>query len=227
MPPGPPVLQTLVAEIYGPNDETRRQIARDMTEVFRQANNVVDVDNYMQAPHDLVRFEVDIDKAARHGISAEAINRNLAMAMGGYKLGDVKQGRALEPVHIVLQAPHSLRAIPGRLSNLPITSPQGKTIPLSELGRFYQVRDDPVIYHKDLKSVEYVVGDMIGRLGAPIYGMFTIEDLLQEYRTPAGNELVSHWISAPEDTSRGSFKWDGEWRRQRLCRRVGREATQL
>jgi len=212
MPPGPPVLQTLVAEIYGPNDETRRQIASDMTEIFRQSENIVDVDNYMQAPHDIVRFEVDVNKAARHGISAEAINRNLAMAMGGYKLGDVKQGRALEPVHIVLQAPHSLRAIPGRLDNLPITSPDGKSIPLSELGRFYQMRDDPIIYHKDLKSVEYVVGDMTGRLGAPIYGMLAIEDILQEYRTPAGNKLVSHWISAPEDTSRGSFKWDGEWR---------------
>ncbi|MBF0563185.1 MAG: efflux RND transporter permease subunit, partial [Alphaproteobacteria bacterium] len=110
MPPGPPVLQTLVAEIYGPGPEIRRQAASDITEIFRHTSGVVDVDNLMQAPYEVWRFEVDREKAIRHGVSVEVINRQLDMAMGGQKLGDIKVGRVLEPRYIVLQVPMSLRS---------------------------------------------------------------------------------------------------------------------
>ena len=154
MPPGPPVLQAMVAEIYGPDAATRREVAAKMTEIFEQADGVADVDNYMVEPYNTWRFTVDTEKAVRRGISVDTINRNLSMAMGGYKLGDVKQGTVLDPTYIVMQVPFEIRAQTTRLGDLPIPAADGSTVPLAELGRFSEVLQDPVIYHKDLRPVE-------------------------------------------------------------------------
>lgn len=214
MPPGPPVLQTVVTEIYGPDSETRRQVARDMTEIFTQVENIVDVDNYMSDPHTYWRFEVDTEKAQRRGISVDTINRNLSMAMGGYKLGDVKRAAPLEPTYIVLQAPLSVRSQIARLSNIPILNQTGQSVPLSELGKFVAVQEDPYIYHIDLRPVEYVTGEMEGRLGAPIYGMFGVEDMLENYTTPDGvtiSGMPMGLIGPPANDLQSGFEWTGEW----------------
>lgn len=145
MPPGPPVLQTVVAEVYGPDDNTRRQVATELMEMFEEVPNLVDVDSYMTAPHQRWHFSVDIEKATRQGISVESINRNLDMAMGGYQLGDIKRGRKLEPTYLVLQLPLQRRSDISRLSNLPITTSAGTTLSLSELGKFELVAEDRVI----------------------------------------------------------------------------------
>jgi multidrug efflux pump subunit AcrB len=214
MPPGPPVLQTVVAEIYGPTAEVRRQVAADMTKMFEQVESIVDVDNYMAEPYDYWRFEVDTEKAVRRGISVDAINQTLAMAMGGFKVGDVKRGTVQEPTYIVLQVPLANRAQLSTLASLPIATPSGETVPLAELGRFVQRAEDPVIYHKDLRPMEYVVGEMQGRLGAPIYGMLEVEELLQDYTTPDGVELTGMprgLIGPPAADSVSGFEWSGEW----------------
>ena len=211
MPPGPPVLQAMVAEIYGPDAQTRRAVAQKMTEIFEQANGVADVNNYMQSPHNVLRFEVDTEKAVRRGISVDAINRNLSMAMGGYVLGDVKRGTVPEPTFIVLQAPLDVRSSSARLLNLPIPTGDGSSIPLVELGRFVEAQQDPVIYHKDLRPVEYVVGEAVGDFAAPIYGMFEVEDLLQDYVTPDGVSLSGNYLGPPADSTVSSFEWTGEW----------------
>ncbi|MFV1973347.1 MAG: efflux RND transporter permease subunit, partial [Thiohalobacterales bacterium] len=214
MPPGPPVLQTVVAEIYGPDAETRRQVAQDMTGMFEEVENVVDVDNYMADPYEYWRFNVDTEKAVRRGISVDTINGSLAMAMGGYKLGDIKRGTVLEPTYIVMQIPLAVRSQVTRLGDLPIPTADGKTIPLSELGEFRKGQEDPVIYTKDLRGVEYVVGEMEGRLGAPIYGMFGVEDLIKEYTTPDGVTMETMpWtlLGAPNDDTQSAFEWTGEW----------------
>ena len=214
MPPGPPVLQTVVAEIYGPDANTRRQVARDMTKIFEEAEGVVDVDNYMTKPYEFWRFEVDTEKAVRRGISVDTINRTLAMVMGGYQLGDVKKGRELEPTYIVIQAPLGSRSQINRLGNLPVFSVNGDSVPLTELGRFVKSMEDPIVYHKDLRDVEYVVGEMEGRLGAPIYGMFAIEDLLKNYTTPDGVKMTGmpmNLLGPPKDSFTSGFEWGGEW----------------
>jgi multidrug efflux pump subunit AcrB len=105
MPPGPPVLQTMVAEIYGPDAESRREFARDMEKMFQKAKNITDVDTLMPDEYDMWRFEIDREKAIRRGVSVKDINRNLDMTMGGYKLGDIKVEHILEPRFIVLQTP--------------------------------------------------------------------------------------------------------------------------
>jgi len=211
MPPGPPVLQTLVAEVYGPDAQTRRQVAHDLTGVFAKAGNVVDEDNFIQAPYEAWHFVVDREKAVRRGVSVEDINTQLEMVMGNFKLGDVKIGNILEPRYIVMQIPIALRDQFSRLGQLPIPSSAGKMIPLSELGRFERVAQDQLIFHKDLRPVEFVTGEVAGRLAAPIYGMFAVEDLLEDYVSPDGVKLEFHYISPPADSFKSAFEWTGEW----------------
>ena len=215
MPPGPPVLQTVVAEVYGPSDEVRRQAAADLTVMFKQAEGIVDVDNYMVEPYAFWRFEVDTEKAVRQGISVDEINRNVAMAMGGQKIGDVKRGNVQEPTYIVIEVPLSYRSEITTLGSLPLQSPSGQMVPLAELGRFVRQAEDQLIYHKDLRPMEYVVGEMEGRLGAPIYGMFAVEDLLADYDPPGPGDAMTGMphglIGPPSSDTVADFEWTGEW----------------
>ncbi len=212
MPPGPPVLQTMVAEVYGPTAEIRRQVARDITLKFEEAQYVGDVDNYIESPHFITEFQVDIDKAMQKGITVETINQSIALAMGGFIVGDIKERHSTEPIKIVLQAPHSQRALIGNITNMPIPSADGTMVPLFELGEFKQIQNDPIVYHKDLRPIEYVVGESVGKLAAPIYGMFEVDGLLEDYVSPDGQKLSGRMISPPESDNVSGFKWDGEWR---------------
>ncbi len=219
MPPGPPVLQSVVAEVHGPDADTRRQVARDLTNIFKKAPNLVDVDNYMMSPHKYWRFMVDRDRADMRGISVETINKNLGMALGGMVLGDVKQRAGHEPVNIVIQVPLAERSQISRLGDLLIQSKDGVGVPLRELGQFKRVSVEPLVYHKDLRAVEYVVAEVGGKLAAPVYGMLQVQDLLKDwddgkpYTTPDGVILVdeAYWTGPPPSDIKSGFEWAGEW----------------
>ncbi|EIJ35688.1 efflux RND transporter permease subunit [Thiothrix nivea] len=220
MPPGPPVLQSVVAEIYGPDANTRRQVAADMTKFFGQAANLDDVDSMMEDDHDILRFIVDSDKAQRNGITAEDVNRTLEMAMGGFILGDIKKNALIDPTRIVMQVPLSARSQIYRLSQLPVTNHTGQFVPLHELGTFVFDKQDKPIYRKDLRPVEFVTAETVGRLAAPVYGQGQVETLLAEanngegYVTPDGTRLVEQafWLRSPEGVeSKSAFEWGGEW----------------
>ncbi len=213
MPPGPPVLQSVVAEVHGPSAQVRRQVARDLTEIFEQAESTRDVDNYLRDPYEYWRFDVDTEKAVRRGISVDTINRNISMALGGISVGDVKQRAGHEPINIVIQVPLAQRAEIVRLGDLPIMSKGGGTLPLRELGNFSKVPVEDIIYHKDLRPVEYVVADVGGSLAAPVYAMLQVEELLKEqnYLAPDGVPLESFWIGPPGDDQNSAFEWAGEW----------------
>lgn len=211
MPPGPPVLQTVVAEIYGPDAKTRRQVATDMTRIFEETPNLVDADNYMIMPYERWHFDINTEKALRQGVSIDAINRNIQMAMGGFKLGDIKGHSSLEPKYIVLQLPLEKRGEIERLANLPIQSSTGQMVPLTELGQFVRKEEQNIIYRKDLRPMEYVVGEMEGRLGAPIYGILSVEETLKNYTTPDGVQITGTMTGPPEDDLHSGFEWSGEW----------------
>jgi len=211
MPPGPPVVQAVVAEIYGPDAATRRQVATEMTAMFEATDGLADVDNYMSQPYEAWRFVIDTQKASTKGVSPSTVIETLSTAMGDYKITDVREGSALEPMWIVIEAPLALRANPLALSDLPIPAPGGTTLPLAELGRFVRIQEDPIIYHKDLRPLEYVVGDAVGRLGAPIYPMAKIDDKLADYVTPDGQTISGTMMGKPEDNGLSSFEWAGEW----------------
>ena len=211
MPPGPPVLQSVVAEIHGPTPEIRREVARDVTEMFAQSESLTDVDNYLRDRYDYWRFHVDTEKAVRRGVSVDTINRNLAMALGGQVLGDVKQRAVLEPTNIVIQVPLSSRSEVTTLGDLPIPSSEGQVVPLGELGRFEKVVEEDIIYHKDLRPVEYVVADVHGKLAAPVYGMMQVQDMLKDYTAPDGVQVATEWIGPPKSDAKSALEWTGEW----------------
>jgi multidrug efflux pump subunit AcrB len=205
------VLQSVVAEIYGPDPQTQRRVAADLKGFFEQTEGLADVDSYVVEPYTVKRFEIDSEKASLRGISVDSVIRNVEMAMGGYVLGDIKRRGFLEPTHIVLQVPLGARAQPSRLADLPIGTPAGTTVPLGELGRFESSEQDPIIYHKDLRPVEYVVGDAVGRLGAPIYPMLKLQEKLTDYKTPDGVVMSGSFVGAPPDDGNSAFEWGGEW----------------
>ncbi len=215
MPPGPPVLQSVVAEVYGPDAETRRAFAMDLTTLFEQAEHLDDVDNYIQADHDIWQFHINRKKSQRFGVSSESINRTLEMAMGGFVLGDIKHESLLEPTLLVLQAPYVVRADYRRLSQLPIPSQfngiPNSGIPLAELGYFSREKQQPIIYHKDLRDVEYVTAETVGRLAAPIYGMAEVEAQLKDYIAPDGVTVSGEYLGPPKNSAQSSFEWAGEW----------------
>jgi len=210
MPPGPPVLQSVVAEVYGPDAKTRRQFATDLTAMFENAEHLDDVDNYIQADHDVWQFNINQAKAQGFGVNSDSINRTLEMTMGGFVLGDVKNGSLLDPTLLILQAPYALRSDYRNLSQLPVPS-RNSNIALAELGYFSQTQQQPVIFHKDLREVEYVTAETVGRLAAPIYGMAEVEAQLKNYITPDGGSVSGNYLAAPENSSISSFKWAGEW----------------
>lgn len=211
MPPGPPVVQSVTAELYGPDAETRREVAREMTRIFESIDGLADVDNYMSEPYEAWRFEINTQKASVQGISSRTVIQTLDAAMGDYKITDVREGSALESTWITMQAPLGLRANPQALADLPVPGPQNSTVPLAELGTFRKIQEDPVIYHKDLRPLEYVVGDAVGRLGAPIYPMLRVDEALQDYRTPDGVTMSGTMTGPPAADGRSGFEWAGEW----------------
>ncbi|CAK0780498.1 Acriflavin resistance protein [Gammaproteobacteria bacterium] len=212
MPPGPPVLQSVVAEVHGP-EASRRQVAKDLTRIFEEAENTRDTDNYLREPYDYWRFSVDTEKAVRRGVSVDAVNRNLVMALGGTTLGDIKQRAGREPINIVIQVPLAERSEVTRLGDLPIPAGMSGTLPLREVGRFEKVHEEDLIFHKDLRSVEYVVADVGGRLAAPVYAMLQVQDLLKQknYKTPEGVALEASWIGPPKGDRVSAYEWSGEW----------------
>jgi multidrug efflux pump subunit AcrB len=211
MPPGPPVLQSVVAEIYGPDAEVRRRVALDMEQMFRNAPHLDDVDSFLQAPHDVWHFNVERDKALRRGVTVDAVNRTLEAAVGGQLLGDVKARSLVEPHMIRLRLPMEVRSDIERLLLLPVPTLAGGSVPLSELGEFVRMPQDEPVFHKNLRPVEYVTAETVGRLAAPIYGMLEVEQQLADYRLPGGGMLESFWVGPPPNDGSVAFEWTGEW----------------
>ncbi|WP_019625446.1 efflux RND transporter permease subunit [Thioalkalivibrio sp. ALJT] len=211
MPPGPPVLQSIVAEVYGPDAATRRAVARDLEGMFAQAEHVDDVDSFLQAPHRVWHFEVDRDKALRRGVTVAAVNQTLEAAIGGQILGDIKAQSLVEPHLIEMRLPKEIRNDIRQLEMIPVATAQGGSIPLGELGEFVQRPQDEPIYHKNLRPVEYVTGEVVGRLAAPVYGMLEVQEQLEDYRLPDGSKVQPHWLGPPPNDGATAFEWAGEW----------------
>jgi multidrug efflux pump subunit AcrB len=184
VPPGPPVLQTLVAEIYGPNEESRHALARKVIEIFQSTPGVVDTDWYIEADQPKTRFVIDKEKAALHGISAETISQTLAIAVGGQSVDLLHVPREKEDVNIVLELPRSSRTTPEELLALRVRSgdanalpepglaPGGPPlIPMRELVTIERTITDKSIYHKNLMPVTYVIGDVAGVIESPVYAI--------------------------------------------------------
>ena len=211
LPPGPPVLSTLVAEIYGPQTSRQIEIAKKVRDIFEKTPGVVDVDWMVEDNQRKVTFDVDQEKAAASGISTDAVAQSLRIALAGAAAGVVHMDREKEPVEIFLRLPLEQRSDLATLQSLNLPSPSGKLIPLAELVKTREGIEENTIYHKNLKKVTYVTGDVAGTEESPIYAILKMKSEIEKLKLSEGYELKQFYTKQPWLEGRYSMKWDGEW----------------
>jgi len=211
IPPGPPVYQTLVAEVYGPDYGQQIEVARQVRDQFKKTPGVVDVDWTVEDPQPQYRFVVDKEKAALHGVSAEQIAQTLRLALSGAEVGLAHQPREKEDVNIVLELPRAERSSLNDLGEIRVASTTGALVPLSELTRVDPDTIEKSIYHKNLKRVVYVTGDVAGKEESPVYAILSLSKSLDKIRGPGGYTIERYSTQIPFLTDQVKMKWDGEW----------------
>ncbi|MCP4899040.1 MAG: efflux RND transporter permease subunit [bacterium] len=211
IPPGPPVMSTLVAEIYGPQLDGRLTVAEQVKDVFATTDGVVDVDWEVEEQGPRVEILVDREKAIRSGISSEQIVRTLRVALNGAEAGSIHEPTSREIVPIVLRLDRAQRAHIDDLLRLHVHGNHGAMVPLAELVTVVDTERERNRYHKNLQPVTYVYGEVAGRFEAPVYAILEMQKRLENLTTPDGEPLEIVSTALPEDTSRYIMKWDGEW----------------
>jgi len=211
VPPGPPVLQTLVAEVYGPDHDRQIAVARDIKALFAKTPGVVDVDWYVEDPQPRVRLVVDREKAALNGVTVEQVVQTLRMAVGGMEMGLAHMEREKEDVPLLLRLPRDERSGVMSLTELRVAGAGGRLVPLREIVRPEESPEGYSIYRKNMKRVVYVTGDMAGAEESPVYAIFQMNRGLDAMRLPEGYTLARYAAQQPFRTDTLSMKWDGEW----------------
>ncbi|MFC7301782.1 efflux RND transporter permease subunit [Cognatiluteimonas weifangensis] len=210
VPPGPPVLAPLVAELYGPDYASSRRLGKALEQRFLATEGIVDVDTSVEsdAPREVV--VVDRVRAARLGVPQAAVADALAAAVSGLDATYLHDGTSKYPRPVRLRLPAGDQATMQRLLALKVRGGQGQLVPLSELVDVRKAPWDGAIHHKDLLPVVYVTGDEAGRLDSPLYGMFDLVGQVADHAI-GGQKLGQSFIAQPQDTSGFAVKWDGEW----------------
>jgi multidrug efflux pump subunit AcrB len=211
VPPGPPVLQTLVAEVYGPDDAGRREVARRVRDVFLSTEGVVDVDWYVESPREKAVFRLDREKAGLSGIREADVAATLRLALSSDAAGEIHLPGIRERIPLVVTLPEEKRNDLAALSALQVAGGGGRLVPLSEIGSFVREPAETSVYHKNLKPVVYVTADVAGRREAPVYAIAALERGLAKIDLPGGYRIETRTATAPFDTARYGLKWDGEW----------------
>jgi multidrug efflux pump subunit AcrB len=209
VPPGPPVLQTLVAEIYGPDGDRRLDLATAVRAAFERTGGVVDVDWYVESSQPKLRLEVDDDKAAAAGLTAAQIAAAVRMAGAGLSAGLLHDSQAREDVPIMLRLPRHLRGSLDAVQGLRLGGQQ--TVAVGELTRAETTTEERSIYHKNLLPVTYVTGDVAGAIESPVYAILQMNRALASVRAPDGYAIDVFNTHQPFDSSTYAMKWDGEW----------------
>ena len=211
VPPGPPVLQTLVAEIYGPDYRRQVSIARQVRDLMEHTPGVVDVDWYVEDDQPKARFVVDEEKAAVSGITEADIGRALSLASAGESVGLVHDDREREDVPVVLRLDRATRSDLERLLALKIAGRDGTLVSVNELVHIEHTLEDKAIYHKNLMPVVYVMADLAGEAESPVYAILALRPKIQALPLPEGYSLDQRTASQPFSTDKFAMKWDGEW----------------
>jgi multidrug efflux pump subunit AcrB len=206
VPPGPPVLQTLVAEVYGPDADRRIDIARQVRDAMATTLGVVDLDWYVEDPQPRVDLVVDVEKAAAAGVSPDRVAQIVRMAVEGEPAGLIDDPQAREPVPVVVRLPRSGLSDLSRLGDLRLGG-----VALRELTRVESSTADRSLYHKNLQPVTYVTADIAGAAESPVYAILAINESLANLTLPEGYGLQILNAVQPDDPTRYAMKWDGEW----------------
>jgi multidrug efflux pump subunit AcrB len=210
VPPGPPVLQTLVAEVYGPDYEGQIQVARQIRDIFQKTEGVVDVDWSVEADQPRYRFVPDKEKAALNGISADQVADTLRVALAGMDAGLLHQPLEREDVFIQLRLPRDQRSSIESLQAVKLMGARGNLVPLGELVQVERGIADKSIYRKNLMPVVYVTGDVAGRDESPVYALLKMENALDRLQLPGGYRMERYITRQPFTNARYAMKWNGE-----------------
>ncbi|MBP2638519.1 MAG: acriflavin resistance protein [Firmicutes bacterium] len=211
IPPGPPVLSTLVAEVYGPDPKRQIQIAKEIKNIFQNTDGVVDVDWYVEDDQPKITFGVDKNKAALSGVSTEAIAKTEQIALNGLSAGLVHFDKENEPVEIFLRMPMANRAYDASLQQIGVPSADNRLLSLGEFVKPEYGVEEKTIYHKNLKRVTYVVGDVAGVLESPVYAILNMRNKINGVKLPEGYDLKQYSTTQPWLENKYAMKWDGEW----------------
>ena len=211
VPPGPPVLQTLVAEIYGPTEEGRLRVAAQVKGLMEGMDGVVDVDWYVEGQQPRHRIVADREKAALHGITPAEIARTLRIASSGESAGLLHDESAKEDVPLEVRLARDVRSDLERIQGLKLRGSTGTSVALHELVRVETGVADRNIYHKNLMPVVYVTADVAGAMESPVYAILALGPKIDALRIPEGYRVEQFTAVQPDTESRYALKWDGEW----------------
>ncbi len=211
VPPGPPVLSTLVLEVYGPDPEARDQLAREIERRLRAASGITDVATYVTRPEPRRRLAVDQARASLNGIPAAEIGRTLATSLAGESVGLARLPDADEPVEIILRLPREMRRDDRALASLQLMNRAGRLVPIAELVRPVEGAQDRALFRKNLMPASYVLADVTDKIGSPVYAILELQEKLKDLRGPDGKPLEMLFIHQPASSGVWGMKWDGEW----------------
>ncbi len=210
VPPGPPVLSPLVAEVYGPDHASRAELATEVRRLFETTPDVVDIDDSIEAPQSKFIVAVDRARAARLGVSQIDAVRAIATAVGGESMSYLHDENASVPVPVRVELADAAKARVEALLALRVRAASGELVPLSEIATVRETVRDQTIQHKNLLPLIYVTGDVAGATDSPLYGMRAIAAALAE-QPIAGRVTEQFYTTQPQETWAPSLKWDGEW----------------
>jgi len=219
LPPGPPVLQTLVAEIYGPTDAGRLAVARQVRDIMKQTPDVVDVDWYVDDPRPERVIRVERDKAQAAGVDPERALRDVTASVAGTVAGLMHDEQAREDAPIVVRLPIGSRADARDMEGIGVRGDGGRLVSLGQIASIREHEEPSSLYHKNLLPVVYVTGDVAGREESPVYAMGKVNDALAALAASGKGAwqrqdkapLPILWTAMPTQSADYSMKWDGEW----------------
>lgn len=211
VPPGPPVLSTLVAEVYGPNYEEQIKVANQVKTILETTSDVVDTDWMVEAPQVEYKLEIDREKAMLNGIAPQQVVGNLTYLLREIPVSNLYDERSNDPVGIVMSLADADKTSLQDIENLKIKGNQGNVVPVSDLVKVKTDTLQNTIYRKDQKRVVYVLADMAGVLESPVYAILGMNERLQQMQLPKGYKVDELYMDQPSDESDFTVKWDGEW----------------
>jgi len=211
VPPGPPVLSTLVFEIYGPDAAKRADLAARLKALLEREPEITDVDTYVAGPEPLERLVVEREKATLNGIAPAQVALAARVALAGETLDLAHMDAELEPVDIRLRLPADKRRTLDAALATPLISLVGTPVTIGALTRLSRVEADAPIYHKNLRPVSYVIADVGGRTESPVYALLDLKPKIDALAKDAGVDLQTWYTRLPDDASKTALKWDGEW----------------
>ena len=211
VPPGPPVLSTIVAEIYGPDYNEQIKVAAQVKDILNNTADVVDVDWTVEADQVEYKLDIDYEKAMLKGIVPQQVVGNLTYLLGEYPFTNFYDEKSVNPVGVVFSVPDADKSRLGDINDIKIKGQRGNLVPVQDLVTVKQDTLRPSIYRKDQKRVVYVTADMAGGLESPAYAILGMEEKLKQMNLPKGYEIGELYINQPSDETDFTVKWDGEW----------------